>query len=99
MVRHTDYGNILLANLSPGDSFGHVPFLEIGHEPYAGSIYVSPDLEIETLDAKTLQNEYHRQSTTLKNLLEHVSACISITTQLVFNDFLKGKDVRRPTKI
>jgi CRP-like cAMP-binding protein len=98
VVRHTDYGHILLANLSPGDSFGHVPFLEIGHEPYAGSIYSSPDLEIETLDAKVLQIEYHRQSTTLKNLLEHVSACISITTQLLFNDFLKGKDVRRPFK-
>jgi CRP-like cAMP-binding protein len=98
VVRHTDYGHILLSNLSPGDSFGHVPFLEIGHEPYAASIYTSPDIEIAPLDAKAFQNEYHLQSTTIKNLLEHVSACISITTQLVFNDFLKGKDVRKASQ-
>jgi CRP-like cAMP-binding protein len=96
VVRHTDYGHILLANLSLGDSFGHVPFLEIGHEPYTASIYSSPDLEIEPLDSMAFQHEYHRQSTTMKNLLEHVSACIAITTQLVFNAFLKGKGIRKP---
>jgi len=98
VVRHTDYGHILLANLSSGDSFGHVPFLETGHEPYAASIYASPDLEIEALDSMSFQNEYHRQSTTMKNLLEHVSACIAITTQLVFNALLKSKGIRKPVK-
>lgn len=98
VVRHTDYGHVLLANLSPGDSFGHVPFLEIGHEPYSASVYASPDLEIEPLDSMALQNEYHRQSTTMKNLIEHVSACIAITTQLVFNAFLKGRGISKPLK-
>lgn len=98
VVRHTDYGHILLANLSPGDSFGHIPFLETGHEPYTASVYSSPDLEFEPLDSMAFQNEYHRQSTTLKNLLEHVSACIAITTQLVFNEYLKGKSISKPLK-
>lgn len=91
VVRQTDYGQLRLANLVPGDFFGRVPFLETGHEPYAASVYVSQDLETLTLDDIKMQNEYHRQSSTIKNLIEHVSACISITTRLLSNKFLKRK--------
>jgi CRP-like cAMP-binding protein len=98
VVRHTDYGHILLSNLSSGDFFGHVPFLEIGHEPDAASIYSSSDFKFLQINSNVFQSEYHRQSTTLKNMIQHVSACIPVTTQLVMNSLPERKNLEPPRK-
>jgi len=98
VVHHTNKGHILLANLSPGDFFGHVPFLEIGHEPDAASIYSSPNFQILPINSNKFKREYHRQSTSLRNMIDHVSACIPVTTQLVINSFLQKKGAGIPSK-
>lgn len=95
IVRHTDYGQIRLAELSKGDFFGVFPFLEFGHEPHGASVFASPDIEVGEVDEKLLSTEYDRQSTTMRNLIEHTSACISITTQLIEDAFVKAKEGRR----
>lgn len=91
VVRHTDYGHICLAQLAKGDIFGYLSFVQTGHEPFSAAVYASSDLEVNELDEQELHVEYSRQSNTLKNLFEHTTGCISITTQLVLDAYLKAK--------
>lgn len=91
IVRHTDYGHIQLAKLVKGDIFGYLSFVQTGHEPFSAAVYASSDLEVTEIDEEALQVEYAKQSNTLKNLLEHTTACTTITTQLVMDAFLKAK--------
>ncbi|MCK7514501.1 MAG: hypothetical protein MZV70_67805 [Desulfobacterales bacterium] len=39
-------GYLPLAQLEKGDFFGHIPFLTIGHEPYAAAVFSSADLKL-----------------------------------------------------
>jgi CRP-like cAMP-binding protein len=98
VVSQKNYGHVQLARLSPGDFFGHVPFLEMGHEPDAASIYSSPDFQFAPINSTVFQTEYHRQSTTLRNLMGHVSACICVTTQLLMDSLLQKKEIGIPPK-
>ena len=77
------------------DYIGFLPFVEIGQEPHGASVYASQDIELAVIDDKMLNTEYYRQSNTLKNLLEHTAGCISITTQLVLDTYMKAKEERR----
>jgi CRP-like cAMP-binding protein len=95
IVRHTDVGQIRLASLSKGDFFGAIPFIEVGHEPHGATVFASADIEVGEVDEKLLNTEYDRQSTTMRNLIEHTAACISISTQLIVEAFLKAKEGRR----
>ncbi len=58
-----------LARLEKDDFFGHVPFLDMGHEPYSASIFASPNLKLGSLDPKVLQKEHEKLSSTLQNIL------------------------------
>jgi hypothetical protein len=74
-----------LARLQKGDFFGHIPFLTIGHEPYAAAVFSTPDLKLAAVDAQMMETEHRGLSTTLRNILEHLAACISATTLVTIN--------------
>ncbi len=82
IVRYTDNKHVMLANLCKGDVFGHVPFFDTGHEPFSASVYGSNDLEVRTVNLEDLQNEYNHISSILKNIVENIATCISVTTRL-----------------
>jgi CRP-like cAMP-binding protein len=82
IIRNTKHGYVPLANLSEGDFVGHVPFLDIGHEPYSASVFGSKDLEVSVLETDNLQKEYHQLSVTLGNFVENLATCISVTTKI-----------------
>jgi CRP-like cAMP-binding protein len=78
---------IPLALLRKGDFFGNIPFLNIGHEPYAAAVFASPDLKLTTVDSDRIEGEHRHLSSTLRNLIEHLAACISATTLITMNQF------------
>ena len=82
IVRNTENGYVPLANLYQGDFFGHLPFLDIGQEPYSASVFGSKDLKISEMDPKLLEQEYKQLSPTFKNFIEHLANCILVTSML-----------------
>jgi CRP-like cAMP-binding protein len=90
VARAAPRGHQALARLRKGDFFGHIPFLTIGHEPFAAAVFASADLKLATVDSRKLEAEYRRLSATLKNIIEHLAACISATTLITVN--LSTKD-------
>ena len=88
ITRETDYGIVPIACLQKGDYFGHIPFLDYGHEPYSASVFASQDLKLSSIDPAELQKEHEKLSSTLKNILSHLAACISVTT-LIACDYYK----------
>ena len=80
VARETDSGIVPVAHLQKGDFFGHVPFVEMGNEPHAASVFASPNLKLAALDPKQLQEEHAMLSSTLQNILAHLAASISVTT-------------------
>lgn len=88
VARETDMGIVPVAHLKPGDFFGHIPFLDMGQEPYSASVYASKNLKISALDPKALQADHAKLSSTLQNLLAHLATCISVTT-LIATGFYK----------
>ena len=72
-----------LINLGPDDFFGPLPFLELGHEPFAASVRFSQDLQAAPLDPETLQSEYDQLGNTLKDMIEFTLNCISSATAAV----------------
>ena len=88
VARKIDDGIVPLAHLQEGDFLGHIPFLDIGHEPYSGSVFASQDLKLTALDPEELQIEHDKLSPTLKNILAHLATCISATT-LIACDYYK----------
>jgi len=82
VARETDAGVVPLARLQRGEFFGHIPFLEMGNEPHAASVFASPNLKLAAVDPNKLQAEQERLSSTLQNILAHLAASISVTTLL-----------------
>ena len=82
IVRNIENGYVPLANLYQGDFFGHLPFLDIGQEPYSASVFGSKDLKISKMDPKILEQEYKQLSLTFKNFIEHLANCILVTSML-----------------
>jgi CRP-like cAMP-binding protein len=85
VARHTLSGYVPLACLEKGNFFGHVPFLTIGHEPYEAAVFSSPDVKLASVDSRKIENEHRRLSATLRNIIEHLAACISATTLVTIN--------------
>ncbi len=83
VVRSNDAIHIPLAQLYKGDYFGHIPFVEIGHEPESASVLASKDLKVRKIDMAQFQSEYNQLSTTFKNFVDNVATCISVTTNVV----------------
>ncbi len=80
VARSHGSGYVPLAQLQKGDFFGHIPFLTIGHEPFAAAVFSSPELKLAAVDSKKIEAEYKRLSATLRNIIKHLAACISATT-------------------
>jgi CRP-like cAMP-binding protein len=95
IVRNTDNGYVPLANLYQGDFFGHLPFLDIGQEPYSASVFGSKDLKISEMDPHILEQEYNQLSSTFKNFIEHLANCILVTSMLAC-EFGKNIGLKKP---
>jgi CRP-like cAMP-binding protein len=91
VVRNTDSGPVLLCHLYKGDFFGTLPFLHMGHEPENASIYGSENIKITKVEIVSLQKEYNRLSTTLKNIVANMASCMSVTADMVSNYITKMK--------
>ena len=89
IARETENNHTPLLCLQEGDYFGNIPFIDMGHEPHSASVYGSPALKLSAVDSRTLQEEHDKISSTLKNIIQHMTTCISVTT-LVASDFHKG---------
>ena len=90
VARSQASGYAPLAELQKGDFFGHIPFLTIGHEPYAAAVFSSPDLKLAAVDSPKILSEHKRLSATLRNLIEHLAACISATTLVTIHTIRKS---------
>jgi len=88
VARETDVGIVPIAHLKAGDFFGHLPFLDMGQEPYSASVYASQDLKLSALDPQALQQDHEKLSSTLQNIIAHLATCISVTT-LIATDYYK----------
>lgn len=82
VLQKNKFGLLPLARLGPGDFIGPVPFLDIGHEPHRASVYGSSDLEVEPVDTDRLMEEYERQSSAMRNLVEGIATSISVTNRV-----------------
>ena len=80
-----------LIKLHRDDFFGPLPFLEMGHEPAAASVFFSDDLEFTSLNAEELQDEYDQLGNTLKSIIDFSINCISIATMRACRSFMKGQ--------
>jgi len=95
IVRHTKNGYVPLANLYSGDFFGHVPFLDIGQEPYSASVFGPENLVTNKVDQNILQKEFYQISTTFKHLIEFLATTVSATT-IAACDIQKKADEKKP---
>jgi CRP-like cAMP-binding protein len=85
IVRHEDHGVVPLVQLSKGDFFGNVPFLDLGHEPEFASVLAPKDFKVRKMDLGPLRTEYNQMSTTFKNFIDNVASCVSVSTKVVCN--------------
>jgi CRP-like cAMP-binding protein len=88
VVRKTKSGDALLANLSPGDFIGCIPFIEMNHEPFSASVYGTRDLIVDEVNLQEMVAEYQQLSPTFKNIINNIAAGISATS-LMICEFLK----------
>jgi CRP-like cAMP-binding protein len=89
VARETASGIVPLAHLQKGDFFGRVSFLDMGNEPQAASVFAAPNLKLTALDPAQLQKEHEMLSSTLQNILAHLSASISVTTLIACEYYKK----------
>ncbi len=82
VVRATEHGNVFLANLFPNDFVGHIPFIDMDHEYLSASVYVSKNLKVEELDLNDMIAEYGGLSSTFKNIINNIAACMSATSMM-----------------
>ncbi len=97
IVRHTEYGYVLLADLGRNDFFGNIPFIDMGLEPHSASVLGSEDLKYNELNLEELQKEHSKLSATFKNIIEHLATCVSVTTVVACN-FKKKKQAKNNPK-
>jgi hypothetical protein len=81
VVRRLSQADLPLLTLERDDVFGHLPFLDMGHEPHSASIRASKDLKTDKLDGLGIQHEYENLSRGFRNLIDNMSTCIAVTTK------------------
>ncbi len=84
VIKKNGANYIKLMTLEKDDFIGNIPFLGLDFEPFSMSVFVTDDLQLEILDLSSLQLEYDKLSTTVKNIIEYTSMCISVTTKNAF---------------
>jgi len=90
VARETDHGTVPLLRLREGDFLGNIPFGDIGHEPYSASVFASQDLKLIAADLDGLRKEHKGLPSTLKNILAHLAACISVTSLIACDHYKKS---------
>lgn len=85
VIQHAESMYLPLLHLYRDDFFGHIPFLNMDHEPEYASVLASKDLKILTLQPEVLQKEMDSISMTFKNILENLSTAISSMTRILKN--------------
>jgi len=80
VMRRTAKGYLPLLTLGEGEVFGNVPFMDMGHEPRRARVLASEDLKVEVLNGEDLKEEYDGLSATLRNLVNSIATCVSMTT-------------------
>jgi len=80
VMRRTAKGYVPLLTLGEGDVFGNVPFVDLGHEPRRARVLASDDLKVDKVDSEVITREYDGLSATLRNLVDSMAACVSLTT-------------------
>ncbi|MEJ2097711.1 MAG: cyclic nucleotide-binding domain-containing protein, partial [Deltaproteobacteria bacterium] len=85
VIQHAESMYLPLLHLYRDDFFGHIPFLNMDHEPESASVLASKDLKILTLKPEVLQKEMDSISMTFKNILENLSTAISSMTRILKN--------------
>ncbi|MBW1866285.1 MAG: cyclic nucleotide-binding domain-containing protein [Deltaproteobacteria bacterium] len=89
IARQTDHEIMLFSELVQGDYFGNIPFIDMGHEPFSASVFASYDLKTGQVDVEKLQKEYEQLSLTFRNIVANVGTCISATSMIMCNTFVK----------
>jgi|GEM_PF-112968 len=82
VLRKIGDGYVPLCRLGKGDFVGHVPFVNIGHEPNAAGIVGSRNFKLEKIDTDALHKEYDRVSPLVRQFMEHMATCVSVTTMV-----------------
>jgi hypothetical protein len=85
VVGHSKKSSIPLFTLTEKDVFGHVPFIDMGHEPRFASVMASKNLHVNKLDIDSLNKEFDNLSETLKNMIHTTSTCIYTTTKMAYH--------------
>ncbi len=80
VVRNLDKKFLRLCELKKDDIIGYIPFLSSPHEPHSASVYASDDFETEEIDLRDIKEEYDQMTDTFKNMIQHTSTSISVTT-------------------
>ncbi len=91
VVRQIGQDFIELCVLGPNDFIGHIPFLNTSHEPHSATVYVSADFKCQRVDLMRVKKEYNRVSKTFKNLIQHTTQSISVTTGRLFDVIKAGQ--------
>jgi hypothetical protein len=87
VVRPLPQVDLPLLTLERDDVFGHLPFLDMGHEPHYASVRASKDLKMEKLDGRRIQHEYESLSRVFRNLIDNMSTCVAVTTKEACRQF------------
>jgi len=90
VVGQTRKGVFPLMAIKKNDFFGHMPFINIGHEPRSAAILASENLKTDKLDIQKLQKEYEEIPETFRNLIYHMATCISMTSSIACHLHEKG---------
>lgn len=91
LIRNTEQGDIPLLELEPGDFFGNIPFLNMGHEPHSASVFASTDMKIAPMNPRDLEREYSKLSPAFKSIIENLTTYISVTTLIACEFHNKNK--------
>jgi CRP-like cAMP-binding protein len=93
LVKKVDEIIVPLAILGKGDFLGKAPFMDLGHEPEYATVFASKDFEVTKLDPESLNEEYDQLPPMLKNMVDNLSTCVSMTSRVAI-DFQK-KNVKK----
>lgn len=80
IVKKTDSNLTYIMSLGKDDFIGNIPFLSLDYEPFSMSVYATDNLKLDIIDLDKLNSEYEKLSSTVKNIIEYTSMCISVTT-------------------
>ncbi len=82
IVRKTKKGVRPFFLLGKGDLVGHVPFVNIGHEPHNAIVLGTEDCQLKPVDVEALTQEHQSVSSMIRGILDHIATCLSVTTSI-----------------